>query len=68
MRTVWDSFEIKDCPFCGASRSDLCGVEPGRSLNGFHYTISCRKCSVTMIQDRADKVVGMWNQRNNSNR
>lgn len=47
---------IRVCPFCG-----------NKPIIGFKtpskFIIRCVSCNVKMVQDREDKVIGMWNQR-----
>ena len=50
---------IKPCPFCG--EEPIYGVKVPSQ-----YMITCVPCGVRMIQDREDKVIGMWNQRINN--
>ena len=53
---------IKPCPFCGAKAGDIEGIWFG--LRGdMYFSITCIPCSVTMIDDRTDKVIGKWNSR-----
>ena len=51
---------IKKCPFCGDK--PIFGTKVPSQ-----YMITCINCSVRMVQDREDKVIGMWNQRININ-
>jgi hypothetical protein len=51
---------IEPCPFCGGKEGEevfLGMVAPA------HFRIACGRCSVVMIQDRKDKVIGIWNNR-----
>lgn len=48
--------DILPCPFCGKK------VFEGRTKNGM-FTIKCYPCGIEMIQDRKDKVRGLWNMR-----
>ena len=47
---------VLPCPFCGEE------VFEGRTKDG-RFTIKCYPCGVEMMQDREDKVRGLWNAR-----
>jgi len=47
---------VKKCPFCNREPYEG-GTKDGR------FVIKCYSCGVEMIQDRKDKVIGMWNAR-----
>lgn len=60
-------YKIKPCPYCGATEEDLPGVEYGhrKTTDSSHvkYFVKCLSCSAEVVQDRLDKAVGMWNNR-----
>jgi ribosomal protein L37AE/L43A len=52
---VSEEDKVKPCPFCGKEPYE----EVGRSV------IKCYECGVEMLQNRRDKVRGIWNTRKN---
>lgn len=47
--------EIKKCPCCGSEA--IYGANEGK------HTIKCLYCGLQITDDRMDKVIGLWNQR-----
>lgn len=47
--------EIKKCPCCGS--------EAIYGANESKHTIKCLYCGLQITDDRMDKVIGLWNQR-----
>lgn len=50
--------DYKNCPFCGEK------PYKGATGDGRH-TLKCYNCGIVMIQDRIDKLKGIWNNRIN---
>jgi Lar family restriction alleviation protein len=54
---------LLDCPFCGSRP-----IWINETIPDGHYYIKCPHCHIIMKEDRRDKVIGMWNRRDEIDR
>lgn len=62
-----EDYELKPCPFCGATTECDPGLTFGVMLyvckDTKEYNIECRSCSAMITGESEDSAVEKWNQR-----